>query len=128
MKMLTALEKAKAAADRTVIGEGLSILLRLLAPIAPHLTQALWQKLGYGDDILAAPWPDVDEVALVQDEIELVVQINGKLRGNIRVPSKAGKAAIEEIALASETVQKQLNGGAAKKVIVVPGRLVNVVI
>ena len=128
MKMLNALEKAKSTADRSVLGECLSILLRLLAPIAPHITQSLWQHLGYGEDILEAPWPEVDEAALVQDEIELVVQINGKLRGNIRVPSDAGKAAIEEIALASEAVQKQLNGGSAKKVIVVPGRLVNVVI
>jgi leucyl-tRNA synthetase len=103
-------------------------LLRLLSPICPHITHALWKELGYGDDILTSGWPEVDEAALVQDEIELVIQINGKLRGNIRVPSSADKAAIEQIALASEPVQKQLNGGAAKKVIVVPGRLVNVVI
>ncbi|MBI1175149.1 MAG: leucine--tRNA ligase [Sideroxydans sp.] len=127
MKMLNALEKAKASADRAVLGECLSILLRLLSPIAPHLTQALWQQLGYGDGILAAAWPEVDEAALVQDEIELVIQINGKLRGSVRVPSSADKAAIEQLALATDVVQKQLNGGAAKKVIVVPGRLINVV-
>ncbi len=128
MKMLNAQEKAKATADRAVIGECLSILLRLLSPIAPHITQTLWQQLGYGEDILEAPWPEVDEAALVRDEIELVIQVNGKLRGNIRVPSDADRPAIEQLDLASEAVQKQLSGGTAKKVIVVPGRLVNVVV
>jgi leucyl-tRNA synthetase len=111
-----------------LVCEGTEILLRLLSPICPHITHTLWRELGYGDDILNAAWPDPLEEALVQDEIELVVQVNGKLRGNIRVPASADKAAIEQIALASEPVQKQLSGGAAKKVIIVPGRLVNVVI
>jgi leucyl-tRNA synthetase len=127
MKMLNALEKARASADRGVLAEGLSILLRLLSPIAPHITQTLWSELGYGDDILAAAWPEVDESALVQDEIELMIQINGKLRGSVKVPADADKAAIERLALATETVQKHLEGAAPKKVIVVPGRLVNVV-
>jgi leucyl-tRNA synthetase len=128
MKMLNALDKAKASANSAVLGEGLSILLRLLSPITPHISQTLWRELGYGDDILAAPWPEVDESALVQDEIELMIQINGKLRGSVRVPNGADKTIIEQRALATEVVQKQLNGAAAKKVIVVPGRLVNVVI
>ncbi|BBE49724.1 Leucine--tRNA ligase [Ferriphaselus amnicola] len=127
MKILNALDKAKVSADRAVLGEGLSILLRLLSPIAPHITQTLWSELGYGDDILQAAWPEVDEAALVQDEIELMIQINGKLRGSVKVPAGADKATIEQMALATDVVQKQLNGGAAKKVIVVPGRLVNVV-
>jgi leucyl-tRNA synthetase len=110
-----------------VRAEGYSILLRLLSPIAPHTTQTLWKELGYGDDILAAPWPIVDEAALVQDEIELVIQVNGKLRGSLRAPKDADKAALENMALAHEAVQKQLAGGAAKKIIVVPGRLINVV-
>jgi len=111
-----------------VSAEGFSILLRLLSPICPHITHALWCELGYGDDILAAAWPEPLEAALVQDEIELMIQINGKLRGAIRVLASADKAAIEQLALASDVVQKQLAGGAAKKVIVVPGRLINVVI
>jgi leucyl-tRNA synthetase len=127
-------------ADRTLAGnsdsqkahywlvwESTSILLRMLSPIAPHITHTLWRELGYGDDVLNAPWPEPLEAALVQDEIELVIQINGKLRGNIRVPANADKATIEQLALSSETVQKQLNGATFKKVIVVPGRLVNVV-
>jgi len=131
MKMLNALEKTlkeKEAEFAPVALEGLSILLRLLSPICPHITHALWKELGYGDDILTAQWPEHLEEALVQDEIELVIQVNGKLRGSILVPASADKAAIEQMALASETVQKQLNGGTAKKVIVVPGRLVNVVV
>ena len=99
-----------------------------LSPITPHIAQTLWKELGLGDDILAAPWPQVDEAALVRDEIELVIQINGKLRGNLRVAKEADKAAIEQLALAHEAVLKQLGGGTAKRVIVVPGRLVNVVI
>jgi leucyl-tRNA synthetase len=108
--------------------EGYSILLRLLSPVAPHITQTLWQELGFGADILAAPWPEVDEAALMQDEIELVIQVNGKLRGNLRAPKDADKAALEGMALAHEAVQKQLAGAAAKKIIVVPGRLINVVV
>jgi len=127
MKILNALERLPGA-DARIAREGFSILLRLLSPITPHIAQTLWHDLGYGDEILAASWPEVDEAALVQDEIELVIQVNGKLRGNLRVSRDADKAAIEQLALAHEAVQKQLGGGAAKKVIVVPGRLVNVVI
>ncbi len=110
-----------------IILEGVSILLRLLSPITPHIAQTLWKELGYGDNILAASWPQVDESALEQDEIELVIQVNGKLRGSLRVAKDADKATIEQSALAHEAVQKHLNGAAAKKVVVVPGRLVNVV-
>ena len=111
-----------------VIAEGFSVLLRLLSPICPHITHVLWRKLGYGDDILAADWPEPLPEALEQDEIELVIQVNGKLRGNLRVAKDADKATLERLALAHEAVQKQLAGGAAKKVVVVPGRLINVVI
>ncbi|HEY6093917.1 MAG TPA: class I tRNA ligase family protein, partial [Gallionellaceae bacterium] len=129
MKMLNALEKSgKEPANRAVVGEALSILLRLLSPITPHIAHALWRELGYGDDILAAAWPEPVEAALVQDELELVLQVNGKMRGSIKVPASADKAAIEQAAVAHEAVQKQLDGGTPKKVIVVPGRLVNVVI
>ncbi|HWV18207.1 MAG TPA: leucine--tRNA ligase [Rhodocyclaceae bacterium] len=128
MKLLNALERAAEGDQKAaVIAEGFSILLRVLSPITPHITHALWQELGYGTDILSAPWPQVDEAALVQDELELVLQINGKLRGSIKVAASADKAAIEAIAVASETAQQHLNGAAPKKVVVVPGRLVNIV-
>jgi leucyl-tRNA synthetase len=131
MKILNALERvpgaAGVAAGATVV-EGLSILLRLLSPIAPHITHELWRELGFGADILHAPWPEIDAAALEQDEIELVVQVNGKLRGTIRVAKAAGREAIEAVALANEQVQKFTAGQSVKKVVVVPGRLVNVVI
>jgi leucyl-tRNA synthetase len=129
MKMLNALEKAlKEEAGNAVASEGCSILLRLLSPICPHITHVLWRELGYGDDILHAPWPEPLAAALEQDEIELVLQVNGKLRGSLRVAKNADKAALEQLALAHEAVQKQLAGGVAKKIVVVPGRLINIVV
>ena len=129
MKILNALEKtSKDDAGRAVAHEGFSILLRLLSPITPHITHALWQQLGYGEEILAAPWPEPVEAALKQDSIELVLQVNGKLRGNICVPATADKVSVEALVLASEVAQKYLEGQTPKKVIVVPGRLVNIVI
>ena len=126
MKILNALERAPGAG--ATLAEGMSILLRLLSPIAPHITHALWRELGYGEDILHAPWPEPDAAALEQDEIDLVVQVNGKLRGNIRVARSAGRDAIEAAAVANEQVQKFVAGQMVKKIVVVPGRLVNVVV
>jgi leucyl-tRNA synthetase len=103
-------------------------LLRLLSPITPHITHALWSELGYGDDILAAAWPEPLEAALVQDELELVIQVNGKLRGNVTVPKDAAKDVIEQSVLAEPSIQKFLEGVSVKKIIVVPGKLVNIVV
>jgi leucyl-tRNA synthetase len=134
MKMLNALEDFKAGEDEGAAAaqrEGFGILLRALYPATPHIAHALWQQLGYAQaqgDLLDAPWPKVDEGALKQDEIELVLQVNGKHRGSILVPASADKAAIEKIALASEDYIKFAAGAAPKKVIIVPGRLVNVVV
>jgi len=125
MKMLNALEKAPQ--DRYA-REGFSILLRVLSPIAPHITHTLWRELGFGDDILHAPWPEPLEEALAQDEVELVLQVNGKLRGAIRVKVGADRTAIEAAALASPAAQKFMAGQPAKKVVIVPGRLVNIVV
>ena len=130
MKMLNALEKAPqaSASYALVAGESLSILLRLLSPITPHICHTLWRELGYGDDILTAAWPEPLEAALVQDEIELVLQINGKHRGSLHILAAATKETIEAAALASDITQKFLEGKPVKKVIVVPGRLVNIVV
>lgn len=133
MKLLNALEgfKGNAPGDAAAVREGFGILLRTLYPVTPHIAHELWQALGYAaqqGDLLDAPWPKVDEEALKQDEIELMLQVNGKLRGAIHVPAAADKALIEQIALASEAFIKQADGAAPKKVIVVPGRLVNVVV
>jgi leucyl-tRNA synthetase len=138
MKMLNVLDKAlddfkalDSAGAAVALAEGFGILLRCLYPATPHIAHALWSELGYASqlgDLLDAAWPQVDEAALQQDEIELMLQINGKLRGSVRVSATADKAAIEAAALASEAFVKQANGAPAKKVIVVPGRLVNVVV
>ena len=129
MKMLNALEKAprEGALAAEVIEECFGILLRVLSPLTPHISHALWAQLGYGDDILAAAWPEPLEAALVQDEVELMLQVNGKLRGSVRVAADAPKDVIEAAALANEAAVKFLEGRPAKKVIVVPGRLVNIV-
>ncbi|MGB4058825.1 MAG: leucine--tRNA ligase [Burkholderiaceae bacterium] len=134
MKMLNALDDFKAldsAGAAVALAEGFGILLRCLYPATPHIAHALWSELGYAGqlgDLLDAAWPQVDEAALQKDEIELMLQINGKLRGSVLVSATADKAAIEAAALASEAFVKQANGAPAKKVIVVPGRLVNVVV
>ena len=134
MKLLNALEDFKpdgSESDRAAALEGLSILLRCLYPATPHITQALWDALGYQrtlGELLDAVWPEVDPAALQQDEIELMLQINGKLRGAIRVPAHASRDAIEAAALHSEVFVALAQGAAVKKVIVVPGRLVNLVL
>ena len=134
MKMINALEDFKAVETvgaQVAQIEGFGILLRCLYPATPHIAHSLWSELGYAaalGDLLDAPWPRVDPDALVQDEIELMLQVNGKLRGSIVVPAGADKAAIEQAALAHEMFQKIANGAAPKKVIVVPGRLVNLVL
>lgn len=134
MKMINALEDFKAtdsAGAQVALIEGFGILLRCLYPATPHIAHSLWSGLGYAaelGDLLDAPWPQVDANALVQDEIELMLQVNGKLRGSIHVPAQADKAEIERIALASETFVAQAAGAVPKRVIVVPGRLVNVVV
>ncbi len=134
MKMLNTLEAAKLEdipASNAVLTECFSIFLRVLNPVAPHITHALWQELGYAKaqgDILDASWPLVDEQALVQSEIELMIQVNGKLRGSITVAKDADKATIETLALAHENVQKHVEGATPKKIIVVPGKLINIVV
>ncbi len=132
-KMQNALEAlpAQAAGAAETLREGLSILLRVLYPVVPHTTWTLWNALGYAaqyGELLDAPWPDADPQALVQDEIELVLQVNGKLRGKLRVPATADRGAIEAAARASAEVAKHAAGAPVKKVVVVPGRLVNVVV
>ncbi|WP_137919766.1 leucine--tRNA ligase [Hydrogenophaga sp. 2FB] len=131
MKMLNALEDFKAdgsAADNAALAESFGILLRCIYPATPHAAHALWSDLGYAGELLDAPWPKADEAALKRDELELVLQINGKHRGSVTVAANADKATIEAAALASEAFVKQAAGAAPKKVVVVPGRLVNIVV
>ena len=130
MKLMNVFANVSAESDTrgALFAEGFSILLRLLAPVAPHITHTLWRELGCGDDILDAPWPQPDDQALMRDSIELVVQVNGKVRGKISVAADAAKDVIEATALADENVQRFTDGLNVVKVIVVQGRLVNVVV
>ncbi len=131
MKILNALERAPredAAAHAAVAEEGFAILLRVLGPITPHVCHALWRECGFAGDLLDAPWPAPSDEALRQDEIDLVLQVNGKLRGSVRVPAGAANAEIERAALATEAAQKFMEGKPPRKVVVVPGRLVNIVV
>ena len=134
MKMLNTLDDAAlsdGAEDAAALAECVSILLRVLYPVCPHIAFTLWTDLGYAagrGDLLDVAWPEVDDTALLRDEMELMLQINGKLRGSIVVPANADKALIEQTAIASEEFQKQAAGAAPKKVIIVPGRLVNLVL
>ncbi|MGB5324211.1 MAG: leucine--tRNA ligase, partial [Pseudomonadales bacterium] len=118
---------AKNSAANTVAAEGIGLLLRLLAPIAPHICHTLWIDLGYGADILDAPWPLADQAAMVRSELELVVQVNGKVRARLQVAADADRQSIEALALAQENAQKFIDGKTVRKVIVVPGKLVNIV-
>ena len=133
MKLLNLLSKVPAAnnddvdARATILHKGMSILLRLLAPIAPHITHQLWQDLHYEGVILYAPWPK-PTATLKMDQIPLVVQTNGKLRSQIQVPTNADNKTIEALTLADAKVQQAIAGKQVKKIIIVPGRLVNVVI
>ena len=134
MKMINALEDFKALnteGGREAVVECFGILVRALYPATPHLGHALWTELGYAKaqgELLDTAWPQVDPQALVQDEIELMLQVNGKLRGSILVAAGADKATIEAAALANEEYQKFAEGKDPKKIIVVPGRLVNIVV
>ena len=127
MTILNQLPTNPDGANTAVIHEGLGILLRLLAPIAPHIAQSLWADLGYGEDILTTGLPEVDEQALVRSSIQIVVQVNGKVRAKLEVAADADKATVEAAALADDNVQRFTDGATIRKVIVVPGKLVNIV-
>ncbi|AKX51749.1 leucine--tRNA ligase [Thiopseudomonas alkaliphila] len=129
MSLMNVLEKAPTATeqDRALIQEGLEAIVLLLAPIIPHMCHVLWKNLGHSTDVIDTPWPVADESALVQDTLTLVVQVNGKLRGQIEVAADASREAVEAEARANENVQRFTEGQTIRKVIVVPGKLVNIV-
>ena len=118
----------KSEQGRAVMQEALESVVLMLNPIVPHICHQLWQELGHESNIISADWPKCDESALVRDTLELVVQVNGKLRGKVAVAADAAKDAIEAAALADEKVQAHIEGKTVRKVIVVPGRLVNIVV
>jgi leucyl-tRNA synthetase len=126
MKILNALERADARGESA--REGLSILLRLLSPIAPHISHHLWQALGFGGDVMRAAWPEADPAALEQDELEYVVQVNGVKRGTVRAPKAADRTALEAIVRSLDFVKRHIADRIIKKIVIVPGRLINVVV
>lgn len=129
MTVMNVLEKAPQATeqDRALLQEGLEAVTLLLAPITPHISHELWQQLGHQQAVIDAGWPAVDEAALVQDSITLVVQVNGKLRGQVEMPAAASREEIEAAARGNENVLRFIDGLTIRKVIVVPGKLVNIV-
>ncbi len=129
MTLMNVLEKAPTTTDqdRALLQEGLEAVALLLAPITPHISHALWLALGHAEAIIDAPWPAVDESALAQDSLTLVIQVNGKLRGQIEVPASASREEVEAAARANENVLRFTEGLGIRKVIVVPGKLVNIV-
>jgi leucyl-tRNA synthetase len=131
MESFNSLERFDPGSDPAriaVMREVLGILVRVLAPITPHLSHVLWQELKMPGELLDAPWPKVDEGALASATQVLVVQVNGKLRSQVEVAPEADEAAIRKAALADDKVARHVGDKPVRKVIVVPGRLVNVVI
>src|SRR3569623_590570 len=133
MELINALYKFTDGEDdspqgRAVMQEALEAVVRTLAPIVPHITHELWQALGHAAAVIDAAWPQVDAAALVKDSVELVVQVNGKLRTRITVPATADKETIEQAALTDDNVQRHIAGQHVRKIVIVPGRLVNIVV
>jgi leucyl-tRNA synthetase len=123
-ELVSAIEKAPGSATRA---ESVRTLVRLAAPMAPHLAEECWDALGQQGLVANAQWPQFDPALLVEDQVTLAVQVNGKLRDTLTAPRGLGRAEAEALALASEKVQRQLGGDVPRKVIVVPDRLVNIV-
>ena len=120
--------KQSSEVDAVIVREALETVVRLLSPITPHICHELWQSLGHQESVIDVSWPVVDESALEQDEMEMVVQVNGKLRAKISVSKSMTKEAIESVALNDENVQRFTADKTVRKVIVVPGKLVNIVV
>ncbi len=118
----------KTEQGRAVMQEALEVIVLMLAPIVPHICHILWQALGHDDAIINHSWPKADEEALVRDSVEVVIQVNGKLRGRVSVPANADKQTIETAAQNDENVQRFIEGMNVLKVVVVPGKLVNFVV
>ena len=130
MELLNALGKFTETdpAAKAVRQEVLELAVLMLSPIAPHICHVLWQQLGHDNAVVDARWPAVDEAALKQDKIELMVQVNGKLRSKLSVAATASQQEIEALALADDNARRFIDDKTVRKVIVVPGRLVNIVV
>jgi leucyl-tRNA synthetase len=130
MELVNEVSRCDAGSDaaHAVIHEALESVVLMLAPMVPHICHALWQALGHEGTVAEAAWPEVDESALARDTVSLVVQVNGKLRGQVEVPQGADRVTMEQAAMSDEKVRRFVDGHEVKRVIVVPGRLVNIVV
>lgn len=130
MELLNHLQKAplETEADRQILAEAIDAMVRMLAPITPHICEQLWQELGHEEPLAFAQWPSVDESALVEDEKLIVVQINGKVRAKLTVPADASAEQVEQIAFEEDSVQKHTEGKEIRKKIYVPGKILNIVV
>jgi leucyl-tRNA synthetase len=130
MELINAVSKYEddSVQGHAVVQDALEVVTLLLAPIVPHICHTLWQQLGHSGTVAEASWPQFDADALVQAEIELVVQVNGKLRGRITVPVEADNATVEALAKADVNVQRFIEGKPIRKLIIVPKKLVNIVV
>jgi len=122
------LYKEEKNVNLAVAREGIEAVIKLLAPFAPHITEELWSEIGYTESIHQQPWPEPDETALVEDEITVVLQVNGKVRDKVQVPAEMAKEELEKLILSSGKVKQYLEGKTVVKVITVPGKLVNIVV
>jgi len=123
-----ALAKAVGAFGTDTWQEAVSLYLRMLAPVCPHIAEELWARAGHAYSIHTQPWPTFDEAAAKEEQITLIVQVNGKLRDRLTVPASINEEEAKAVALESETIQEFLAGKTPKKIIYVPGRLVNIVV
>jgi leucyl-tRNA synthetase len=129
MELLNILQKAPMTDphDRAILQQALDAVVLMLAPITPHLSEVLWQQLGHPNDIISAPWPQVDEQALVESSVTVVVQVNGKLRGKVVIAADADQSAVAAAAMADDNISRHLDGLTVRKQIYVPGKLFNIV-
>jgi len=130
MEMINALARADLDNDNdhAIMREGIETAALLLSPIVPHITDALWKELGHDEPLINAAWPKSDPDALEQNEIEMVIQVNGKLRSKITVAKTADQKQIETLAVEDENIKRNIEGKTIRKIIVIPGRLVNIVV
>jgi leucyl-tRNA synthetase len=130
MELMNSLAKFedRSMVGRAIVQEALELIVQMLAPIVPHAAHSLWRELGHADLLMDHPWPQPEAAALVQDTLAIVVQVNGKLRAQVSVPADAGEEDVKQAALADANVQKWIEGKPIRKVIVVKGKLVNVVV
>ncbi len=133
MELLNAMDEcpptpSSSTQAKAVYREAMESMLVLLSPFTPHIVEELWRELGHEDTVLHAAWPEVNEAALASDIVELVVQVNGKVRGHIQAPAEAPREQVEALALSDKAVQRQIEGQTVRKIIVVPGKLVNIVV